>query len=87
MDRYVERNEAGEEWPGYVQQKDLLWERRAHLPQHYMVYDTDVLEREVKRAGFLVEKMGYINRPDYPQDARNGGREGLAVLTIKPSNS
>lgn len=83
FDKYLEAKENGVEWPGFVSVKDLTTQRKQHMPEKLMLYDTDVLERELKRAGFEVVKCGYISRPYYPEDLRNDGREAIGVSAVK----
>ncbi|GAU91718.1 hypothetical protein RvY_03923 [Ramazzottius varieornatus] len=83
FDKYLERKGKNEEWPGFVKVKDLTTQRKQHMPESLMLYDTDVLGREVQKAGFAVEKIGYIDRPYYPEDLRNGGQEAIGALANK----
>ena len=57
------------------------------MPDHLMLYDTDVLTRELQRAQFSVLDIGYIDRPYYPEDLKNGGREAIGAYAVKPSQT
>ena len=85
LERYVEEKAAGMELPGLRRTENLMTGLLSHLPGNFMFYDTDVVERELGRAGFTVVKVGYVDRRDvYPENGSNDGREGLGAIAVKP---
>lgn len=84
FDKYLQRKQdKGTEWPGFVMVKDLTTKRKQHMPETLMLYDSEVLTRELQKVGFAVDKVGYIDRPYYPEDLRNGGQEAIGALATK----
>ena len=57
---------------------------RSHLPGKNMFYDTDVIGRELNRAGFSIVKVGYIDRRAvYTESGSKDGREGVGAIAVK----
>ncbi|OQV13115.1 hypothetical protein BV898_12655 [Hypsibius exemplaris] len=86
FDKYLERKANSVEWPGFVQVADLSTKRKQHMPSYLHLYDTDVLERELSKANFQIDRCGYIARPNYPEDLRNGGREAIGSIALNCPN-
>ena len=85
LGRYMEEKTAGVEWPGMQETEELIRAMQSNLPGNFMFYDTDVIERELKRAGFDVEKVGCIDRRGvYPGNGCNDSREGIGAIAVKP---
>ena len=53
------------------------------LSVDYIQLDKDILKRELKRAGFDIENIEYINRIDYPSDTQLDGRESVGAIAVK----
>ena len=82
--RYFGDKAAGLEWPGMCEREELVTGIRSHLPGKSMFYDTDVVERELVRAGFTVVKVGYIDRRDaYTEYGSKDGRDGVEAIAVK----
>lgn len=87
---YEARVARGDEWPGCFDNIHEIYAQHSpelisQLPPllHYM--DIDVLEREVSRAGFKVEKCHTLDRTDFPNWLRLDGRESVGILAVKKS--
>ena len=82
---YFSKKEAGELFPGMISNFNTAVgpELGRHLPEAFHLFDTDILSRLLLEAGFSVEKVEYFARPDYPEMARNDGREGIAIVAVK----
>lgn len=84
---YEERKKQGHLFPGFVGDPALYNpERAAQLPAYLHFLDREVLVRILKQAGFVIEKVEYLNREDYPTDVRLDGRECIALVAIKPKS-
>ena len=85
LERYVKEKAAGLEWPGMCERENLVTGIRTHKPGKSMYYDTDVVVRELGRAGFTVVKVGYIDRRAvYTGYGSKDGREGVGAIAVKP---
>lgn len=81
---YEKKLKAGSTWPGYVrdfhkQAPDL----KNQAPGFLHALDVHVLSRELKRAGFTVEKAAIFSRPYYPKRIRLDGRESVGIIGKK----
>ena len=84
LERYGKEKAAGVEWPGMCDTDNLVTSMRSHLPGKFMFYDTDVVGKELERAGFGVVKIGYIDRRGvYTESGSNDGREGVGAIAVK----
>ncbi len=82
---YEQRKTQGEPFPGFIEEPALYNpERAAQLPPYLHFLDREVLVRVLNQAGFVIKKVEYLNREDYPADVRLDGRECIAVVAIKP---
>ncbi|MBM3610677.1 MAG: class I SAM-dependent methyltransferase [Alphaproteobacteria bacterium] len=80
---FKKRLESGQEWPGFIEDISIYHhERCKDLPKFMHYFDIDVVRRVFK--DFIIEKCGYINRDDFPEDMRLDGRENVGVIARKP---
>jgi SAM-dependent methyltransferase len=82
---YESRKQAGEAWPGRMEKFATLFPDKLaeSLPEFFHVLEPDILEKVVKNAGFRIEKSGFIDRLDYPAEARLDGRECVGIIAAK----
>ncbi len=70
-------------WPGYVARvKDYIQD--PNLPEMIHSMDVPILKRVLLEHGFIIEKIGYIDRSDFPPTRRWDGRESVGVVAYKP---
>jgi SAM-dependent methyltransferase len=83
---YDQRRKMGETWPGFIEGVSRYASSRSvNLPPSMMLFDKDVLERVFTQAGFVVEKLEYLPRPNFPADLRLDGRESVGLIARKPA--
>jgi hypothetical protein len=70
-------------WPGVIKDVSVYSSRAAQIPSFLNLLDPDILNAALQRAGFSVEKIGTIARPDYPADLTLDGRESVGAIAIK----
>ncbi len=79
---FEQRIREEQEWPGYFTDlKKLISDK---MPNTLHFFDEKTLTRELRRAGFIVEKIELYARLDLPKRARWDGREGLMAIARKP---
>ncbi|OQV15596.1 hypothetical protein BV898_10188 [Hypsibius exemplaris] len=76
---YEERKAAGEEWPGFTT-KQIQEVGGVGSREHFHKLEPFIFERELKAAGFEVEKCGFIARSFYPEGWQFDGREHCGVV-------
>lgn len=83
---YESRKKLGERWPGLVKDvRPYCLQGSANLPRQMLFLDEDSMERTFREAGFIVEKVGCINRFDFPLSMRLDGRESVGIIARKPA--
>jgi len=84
QDEYQRRVQAGEPWPGWIENFSKYDTHRAKiLPRQMHMMDETVLCRIFTDAGFCVERVHTFGRPDFPDDIRLDGRESVGLLATK----
>lgn len=82
---YLQRKKEGAEFPGLVTNSgEYITDLGFNLPNMLNFMDLDVLRRELQEAGFVIEKLEFINRINYPDTVRLDGRESVGTIAIKP---
>ncbi len=83
---YQKRKSQGEAWPGQIDNFSQFMppELAPNLPQFFHTLEPDTLSPLCEKAGFIVEKAGFIARIDYLPDAQIDGREGVGIIAQKP---
>ena len=82
---YERRKQRGFAWPGLIEDiTEYPFARAGGIPQQLHLMDIDVLHRIFERAGFEIERTGYISREDFPEDVRLDGRENVGLIATKP---
>ncbi len=84
---FEQRLAQGEEWPGHFDNyHDLLDVKyKDKLPDFMNLQSIETLKRATEKQGFQVKKIGFCERPDYPDDVRLDGRENVGIICIKPN--
>lgn len=82
---YQKRKAEGHMWPGFIEDVPLYSPGRvSDLPQYVHVLDEDILSRSLKKAGFLIEEMGFYSASEeHPQDMKLDGREMIGAIAFK----
>jgi glycine oxidase len=83
---YEKRLKQGAEWPGLIENFQACF-KDANNPKMLNLLDPTTLFRVLTMKGFIVEKIGFINRLDFPPSRRWDGREGVGVVAYKPQLS
>lgn len=79
---YEERRASGEKWPGFISDFKKYTNRK-NTSDWINLLDPDVLSRTFKLAGFKIEKVGFIERPYFPEEVRLDGRESVGIIGRK----
>jgi len=81
LPEYEKRKAAGAEWPGFMTGEEMpqAWRDASDFKDCGNLLDTDILQREVQKAGLKVEKCSYIPRPY----ASTNGKEGVGIIAVK----
>lgn len=81
---YEKRKAEGDPWPGLVEDvMRYVPERGKNLPPQMLFLDPGTLKRVFSAAGFIVETVDFIPRPDFPDDLRRDGRESVGLIARK----
>lgn len=81
---YERRLRMGERWPGLIlNAEEYTKVRLDQIPTMVHWLDKDILTRVLEEAGFYIEKIGYINRTNFPEDVRLDGRESIGAVAVK----
>jgi len=79
---YERRKAQGDEWPGLIEDVGPFFEN-GQIPDGMLPFmnslDPDILSRECRRAGFVVEKAEFFGR-----DMRSEGRDHAGIIARKP---
>lgn len=82
---YEERLKRGLKWPGWIPNLPFfLRGRHSDVPTWANFLDVPVLKRIFEQSKFIIEKIGYIARDDFPEDVRLDGRESVGIILFKP---
>ncbi len=73
-------------WPGLITDMHQYF-NDAKVPKLINSMDKTVMRRVLESEGFVIEKMSYINRMDFPENRRLDGRESIGVIAYKPEIS
>ena len=83
ISKYEKNVKLGLKWPGYIRNlKDYIAD--LHLPKMINSMDVFILKRVLLQQGFLIEKIDFIDRSDFPEARRLDGRESVGVIAYKP---
>jgi len=81
---YEKNVQNGLKWPGLMTNISEYFNDPI-VPKLINSLDTTVLRRALESANFIVEKISYIDRWDFPPDRRLDGRESVGVIACKAS--
>lgn len=79
---YEARVKKGDPWPGIIHDVHEYF-NEPDLPKMIHVMDPETLTRVLENQGFIIEKMTFLDRQDFPPDRRLDGRESLAAIGRK----
>lgn len=71
------------QWPGLVTDIKKYF-NDPMFPKMANFMDPDILSRSLKNQGFNIDKMGFIDRSDFPSNRRLDGRECIGLVATKP---
>ena len=84
---FHERKGKKERWPGvFYPAKNYCNEIAIHdlIPDLVHWFDEETISKEIKDAGFKIDKISYINRANiYPERSCLDGRESVVVIATK----
>lgn len=81
---FEQRKKEGNLWAGFVD--DVMKyapERGKFLPKTMLFLDPSVLRIVFENAGFEIEKVDFLSRPEFPEDLRRDGRESVGLICKK----
>jgi len=86
---WEDRLARGERWPGLMEKpvRYLPFKARNENtgPPLMNLLCPEQLQRTAEEAGFVVERCGYIDRPDFQPHGRMDGRENCGLVATKPA--
>jgi len=83
---YEKRRAAGNLWAGYVENvMEFAPERGKMLPPTMLFLDPETLKKTFAEAGFIIEKVDFLPRPEFPEDLRLDNRESVGLICRKKS--
>ncbi|MBT4880078.1 MAG: class I SAM-dependent methyltransferase [Alphaproteobacteria bacterium] len=72
-------------WPGEITNlSKYATGRMDHLQEFIHLLDDKTLGRELRNAGFKVEKISMFSKKSLPSDAQLDGRESVGAIAVKP---
>ncbi|MEW6057466.1 MAG: class I SAM-dependent methyltransferase [Bdellovibrionota bacterium] len=81
---YEANKKARDPWPGLVPNSFQYTDHTAQdIPKVLHWMDEEVLNRVLRNAGFKVEEIRMIPRPDFPSWVRLDGRESVGAIAVK----
>jgi hypothetical protein len=81
---FERKKSEGDVWPGLVENTSLYPnERLQDLPKLMHFFDPEILAHAFEKAGFVIEKAGYISRASWPEDMQLDGRESVGIIAVK----
>lgn len=84
LPEYYKRVAKGDEWPGLIENSEQYENARFRDRQKMVnLFDSTVMENVLKKSGFLVEKLGYLDQSHYPSDMVGSGKESVGAIAIK----
>lgn len=81
---YQKRIKHGAKWPGLISNAQKYF-NDSHIPNFINLLDPETLTRSLEDQGFIIEKMNFIERWDFPENRRMDGRESIGVVAYKPT--
>lgn len=85
--KYEKKIKQGATWPGHVHDcHKLVPDLKDIIPDFFHALDVSMLRRELRRAGFVVEKAARFGRPYFPERIRLDGRESVGIIGRKPKH-
>lgn len=81
---YEKRLKEGELWAGFME--DVIKynpERGKFLPKTMLFLDRNTLRIIFENAGFIIEKIDFLPRPEFPDDMRLDNRESVGLICRK----
>lgn len=84
---YEARKRGGDLWPGYTTEVAKHAPSWNNMLSSALFLDPDVLSRVFMQAGFLVDDVDFIARPDLPPKTQLDGRESVGLIAHKPTVS
>lgn len=79
---YERRVASGVQWPGFIENLQE-YVKEKDLPERVHFLDQMALREVLEKASFTIEKIGFINRLDFPPDRRLDGRESIGIIARK----
>jgi SAM-dependent methyltransferase len=83
VDVYEENKKNGNPWPGFILDPEKIHPNEARLHKPYLFFDSEVLTRELTKAGFEIIFTKYVEKPHQEHDMALDGREGLIAIARK----
>ena len=81
---YEQRVEQQDPWPGYIENlQQFTSEYSTNHPPMIHLLDTNTLTRVFEEANLMIEKIGYIERSEFPDHMRLDGRESIGISARK----
>ena len=79
---YEDRKKKGDLWPGHIECLQN-YTNRPNSSEWVNLLDPEILERTLTKYGFKVEKVGFIDRSQFPEEVRLSGKESVGIIGIK----
>ena len=79
---YEDRKKKGDLWPGYIERLQD-YTKRSNSSKWVNLLDPEILERTLTKYKFKIEKLGFIDRSQFPEEVRLSGKESVGIIGIK----
>jgi len=86
MPTYEERVKNKERWPGQIEDYASLCPEMPNLPLFFHVMDHKVMQEALKRAGFEIEKLTFVDRRATIPSIGLDGKESIGIVAVKLLN-
>lgn len=80
---YLEKKRCGEEWPGKLTRDSIREDLASEMPQDFYGFDAETLFKEVRLAGFTVDKCGLYGTVGFVPGSYNTD-SSVGVIARKP---
>lgn len=81
--KYEQNVKKGLKWPGLIRNLHQYF-NDTKVPKLINSMDITVMTRVLESTGFVIEKISYLDRQDFPENRRLDGRESIGVVAYKP---
>lgn len=83
---YEENLRRGDLFPGHILNPGkYVPSRKNYLPKSLILMDQKTVEHLMKKAGFHIESLSFVEMSNCPEDFQGSGKEYIGVIGVKKS--